>query len=239
MPLIELPDAARDLLGVDLTPEQQAAFEHYTQELVTWNEQRANLTAIIDPLAVEIRHYLDSLSILKIAPMTAGLSVIDVGTGAGFPGLPLRIVAPSIKLALMEATGKKTQFLEHVCAQLKFNNVKVIHARAEDAGQDPAHREQYDLVVARSVAHMPILMEYLLPLCKVGGRVIAMKGESAAKEAQIAETAMRTLGGRLTSITPITLPHVAETHHLMLIDKTVTTPARFPRKPGLPSKNPL
>ena len=239
MSLIELPQAVHNLLGLDLTADQQVAFERYMQELVVWNEQSANLTAIIEPLAVEIRHFLDSLSVLKMVPMTPGLKVIDVGTGAGFPGLPLRIVAPTIKMALMEATGKKTQFLEHVCTQLKFTNVKVVHARAEDAGQDPAHREQYDLVVARSVAHMPILMEYLLPLCKVGGQVIAMKGESAAAEARLAESAMRILGGRLTRIMPIELPHVVETHYLVLIDKTAATPTRYPRKPGLPSKNPL
>ena len=239
MSLIELPQAVHNLLGLDLTADQQAAFERYMQELVVWNEQRANLTAIIEPLAVEIRHFLDSLSVLKMVPMTPGLKVIDVGTGAGFPGLPLRIVAPNIKMALMEATGKKTQFLEHVCTQLKFTNVKVVHARAEDAGQDPAHREQYDLVVARSVAHMPILMEYLLPLCKVGGQVIAMKGESAAAEARLAESAMRILGGRLTRIMPTELPHVVETHYLVLIDKTAATSTRYPRKPGLPSKNPL
>ncbi|MBX3084925.1 MAG: 16S rRNA (guanine(527)-N(7))-methyltransferase RsmG [Anaerolineae bacterium] len=239
MPLIELPQAVRQLLGLELTADQQAAFDRYMQELVEWNEQRANLTAIIEPLAVEMRHFLDSLSILKIVPMTAGLKVIDVGTGAGFPGLPLRIVTPSIKMALMEATGKKAQFLEHVCTQLKLNNVKVVHARAEDAGQDLAHREQYDLVVARSVAHMPILMEYLLPLCKIGGQIIAMKGESAAAEARLAENAMRILGGRLSRIVPIELPHVAETHYLVLIDKIAATPGRYPRKPGLPSKNPL
>src|SRR5262249_10273609 len=131
------------------------------------------------------------------------------------------------------------QFLEHVCTELKYTNVKVVHARAEDAGQDPAYREQYDLVLARSVAHMPILMEYLLPLCKVGGQVIAMKGESAAAEARLAENSMRILGGRLTRIMPIELPHVVETHYLVLVDKTAATPKHYPRKPGLPSKNPL
>jgi 16S rRNA (guanine527-N7)-methyltransferase len=239
MPLLELPQAARQLLGVELTADQQAAFDQVTQALVLWNEHRANLTAITEPLAVEMRHYLDSLSILKVATLTPGLKVIDVGTGAGFPGLPLRIVAPGIKLTLLEATGKKTQFLEHICTHLHYTNVKVVHARAEDAGQNPSHREHYDLVLARSVAHMPILMEYLLPLCKIGGQCIAMKGESAAEETHAAEHALQLLGGRLNRIVPIELPHVAETHHLVIIDKTAATPGRYPRKPGLPSKNPL
>jgi 16S rRNA (guanine527-N7)-methyltransferase len=239
MPLQKLPQATRDLLGLDLSAEQQAAFERYAQELAAWNEHRTNLTAITDPLAVEMRHFLDSLTILKVIPLTPGIRVIDVGTGAGFPGVPLRIVAPGIRLALLEATGKKTQFLQHICAELKLPNARIVHARAEDAGQDAAHREQYDLVLARSVAHMPILMEYLLPLCKIGGQCIAMKGESAAAEIQLAENAIRILGGRFTQIVPIELPHVAETHHLVIVAKVAATPARYPRKPGIPSKNPL
>ncbi|MBX3065410.1 MAG: 16S rRNA (guanine(527)-N(7))-methyltransferase RsmG [Anaerolineae bacterium] len=239
MALLKLAQATRDLLGLELTADQQTAFERYASEMVEWNEQRANLTAITEPLAVEMRHFLDSLSILKVVPMTAGLKVIDVGTGAGFPGLPLRIVAPAIKLTLLEATGKKTQFLEHMTTTLKYNNVKVVHSRAEDAGHDTAHREAYDLVLARSVAHMPILMEYLLPLAKLGGRCIAMKGENAADEARLAENALRLLGGRLAQIVPIELPHVAETHHLIVIDKVAATPNRYPRKPGIPSKTPL
>jgi 16S rRNA (guanine527-N7)-methyltransferase len=239
MPLQRLPQATHDLLGLDLTADQQAAFERYAADLTQWNEQRANLTAITDPLAVEIRHFLDSLTVLKVAPLTAGQKVIDVGTGAGFPGIPLRIVAPGIRLTLLEATGKKTQFLEHVCAESKLTNVSIVNARAEEAGQDPAHREQYDVVVARSVAHMPILMEYLLPLCKIGGLCIAMKGESAAEEVHTAENAIRLLGGRFTQITPVELPHVAETHYLVSVAKTAATPGRYPRKPGIPSKNPL
>ncbi len=167
------------------------------------------------------------------------MRVVDVGAGAGFPGLPLKIVRPQIQLTLLEATGKKTAFLEHVAAELKLSGTNVVNLRAEEAGQNSAHREQYDVVLARAVAHMPILAEYLLPLCKVGGRCIAMKGESAAAEIALAENALRLLGGRFVENIPIQLPHVAETHHLVVIEKIAPTPHHYPRKPGVPSKKPL
>lgn len=239
MSLQKLPQAARDLLDLDLTAEQQAAFERFGSELVTWNESRANLTAITDPMGVEVRHFLDSLTVTKVAALSPGVRIIDVGSGAGFPGLPLRIVAPHIHLTLLEATGKKTQFLQHVCDVLGYKNVRVAHMRAEEAGQDSAFRERYDLVLARSVAHMPVLMEYLLPLCKLGGKCIAMKGESAADEVRLAEHAIRILGGRFSQLMAVELPGVAETHYLVVIEKISATPGRYPRKPGLPAKNPL
>src|SRR5215475_12253038 len=164
MALLELVQAAHDLLNLDLTAEQQHAFDIYMRELIDWNE-RVNLTAITDPLTIEMRHFLDSLSILKAASIPAGSRVIDVGAGAGFPGLPLKIACPQMQLTLLEATGKKTTFLQHIISELSLSNVKIANARAEEAGQDPAHREKYDLVLARAVAHMPVLAEYLLPLC--------------------------------------------------------------------------
>jgi 16S rRNA (guanine527-N7)-methyltransferase len=239
MALLKLPQATHDLLGLELTAEQQSLFERYAKELIAWNDSRANLTAITEPLAVEMRHFLDSLTVLRAAALAPGQKVIDVGSGAGFPGLPLHIVNPGIQLTLLEATGKKTAFLEHVAACLSLNNVRVVNARAEEAGQNPAHREQYDLVLARAVALMPVLAEYLLPLCRIGGRCIAMKGESAAAEASRAERALRVLGGRLVQLLPIELPTVAETHYLVVIEKTAATPHHYPRRPGLPAKKPL
>lgn len=239
MALASLNQAARDLFNIDLSAEQQRAFERYSEELVTWNKSRANLTAITDRAAIETRHFLDSLSVLRVARLHAGMKVIDVGTGAGFPGLPLKLASPGIQLTLLEATGKKIAFLEHVVQQLRLRDVLLLNARAEEVGQDPAHRETYDVVLARSVAHMPILAEYMLPLCQVGGTCIAMKGESAASELAAAENALRLLGGRLSQLVSVELPGVAETHHLAVIQKVAATPPYYPRRPGHPSKKPL
>lgn len=234
----QLVRCSRELLGLDLSLEVQRAFSVYADELLSWNEH-VNLTAITAPEAVEMRHFLDSLAVIKAAPMAPGLRVIDVGTGAGFPGLPLKIAFPFIELTLLEATAKKTAFLEHIVKRLKLNNVRVLTARAEDAGQLPGERERFDLVLARAVAQMPVLMEYLLPFCRVGGLCVALKGEAAHAEARGAETALRILGGHLERIIPVELPQVAETHYLVLVKKVAATPPAYPRRAGMPGKRPL
>ncbi len=238
MPLLELIQTTRELFGLELSADQQRAFEQYTQLLVEWNE-RINLTAITEPLAIEMRHFLDSLSVLRAVQFPPDAHAIDVGTGAGFPGLPLRIVCPTLHMTLLEATGKKTAFLQRVIDALGLTNVNTLNLRAEEAGQLPAHREQYDVVLARAVARMPILAEYLLPLCKIGGRCVALKGETAAAEVHAAERALRLLGGRLDSLVKVELPHVAELHYLVVLEKVAVTPVHYPRKPGTPAKNPL
>ena len=230
-----LVQCSRDLLGLELNVETQRAFSHYADELLTWNEN-INLTAITDPEAIEMRHFLDSLSVMLAVPLSAGQRVIDVGTGAGFPGLPLRLITPQIELTLLESTAKKTHFLQHMVDALRLTNVRIVNARAEEAGQDVADRERHDVVLARAVAQMPALSEYLLPLCKVGGRCVALKGENAASEAQQAENALKILGGRLEKILPIELPQVAETHHLVVIEKIAATPPQYPRRAGMPTK---
>jgi 16S rRNA (guanine527-N7)-methyltransferase len=225
-------DAAR--LGVTLNADQEAQFARLADALVEWNAH-TNLTAITDPEGVHVRHFLDSLTV----PVRPDERVIDVGTGAGFPGLPLAIAHPSVRVTLLEATGKKIAFLEHVIALLGLTNAVTLHARAEDAGQHPAHRAAYDLAVARAVARLPVLLEYLLPLVRVGGRCIAMKGVTAHEEAESARRALRTLGGRLIGIEPVMLPGVDEPHYLVMVEKIAPTPPLYPRKPGTPSKKPL
>ncbi len=230
--------AVRETIGIDLTADQRHAFDRYRAELIDWN-QRINLTAITEPSAIDARHFLDSLTVLKALTLPSGAHVIDVGTGAGFPGLPLRIVRPDLNLTLLEATGKKALFLKHVVMALGLDNVQIITARAEDAGQQPAYRQQYDVVLARAVARLPIVVEYLLPLCKVGGYCLAMKGKTAAVELKDADRAIHILGGQFERTVEIILPGVAEPHFLVALAKVKVTPAAYPRQPGIPAKKPL
>jgi 16S rRNA (guanine527-N7)-methyltransferase len=235
----QLLAGARQLLGLDLTSSQRRAFQTYYQELADWNA-RFNLTAITDRQGVQVRHFLDSLScLLALGNDAQEQRVIDVGSGAGFPGLPLKIVRPALRLTLLEATGKKADFLQHLVALLQLSDVHIIHARAEEIGQDPLQRESYDWVLARAVAALPALVEYLLPLCRLGGRCLAQKGEQAAAEVSEAEAAILLLGGRLNRLLPVELPGLAETRHLVIIDKIARTPAKYPRRPGMPAKSPI
>lgn len=233
-----LAEQAAALFQLQLTPEQSGQFERYARELADWNE-KMNLTAITDPAEVQVRHFLDSLSVAQAVPLLPGTRLIDVGTGAGFPGLPLLIACPGIEVTLLEATGKKLTFLNHLAATLGLAGVTTLHARAEDAGHLPEHRAAYDVAVARAVARLPSLVEYLLPLVKVGGRCIAMKGDTAYQEAADAQRALKMLGGRVQRIDKIQLPGVVEAHYLVIVEKVTPTPALYPRKPGTPTREPL
>jgi 16S rRNA (guanine527-N7)-methyltransferase len=231
-----------------LLPPQAAAFDAYTRELLAWNEQ-FNLTAITDPEQVENRHYLDSLALLPAlaalegVPLTSllgrSLSTVDVGAGAGLPGLALRILWPKLRLCCIEATGKKVRFLEHMTSLLGMSDVQLVHGRAEELALRPPHRASYDLVVARAVATLPTLVEYLLPLARRGARVVAYKGSAAHEEALAAEQAIRFLGGHLRKLIPVEVPGLAETRVLVVIDKVSQTPEGYPRGRGLPRKQPI
>ena len=238
---MELLTRGAQELKIPLKERHVEQFRLYYDELVTWNE-RFNLTAITDYEGAQVRHFLDSLSCLKTLPwsdLQSGARLIDVGTGAGFPGLPLKIICPGIELTLLEATRKKGDFLKHLIDRLGLRNVTVIHARAEELGREPIHRERYDWALARAVAEMPTLAEYLLPLVRVGGSALAQKGEGAPAEVHDAAEAIRILGGRVRKLVPVHLHGLAETRYLVLVDKAVTTPVKYPRRPGMPGKRPL
>lgn len=233
-----LPTHSKNLLSLQLSQKQLDMFALYEKELLEWNE-RFNLTAIRKPEEIRSKHFLDSLTCLQGFKEPWPTRLIDIGTGAGFPGIPLKIAFPHLRLTLVESVGKKADFCRHMVEMLQLDRVDVIQSRAEDLGQAVDHREVYDMAVARAVAALPVLAEYLLPLVKVGGRVIAQKGESAPAEVHAAEHALRVLGGRVHQITPVELPGVADERFLVIIDKIAATPPAYPRRAGLASKRPL
>ncbi len=234
----KLAQAAQTLFNIHLTGRQVMALITYERELMDWN-QKFNLTAIREMEAIRTKHFLDSFSCVLAWKANPPTRLVDVGTGAGFPGLPLKILYPNLQLTLVESVGKKAMFCQHIVRVLGLDGVDVIQARAETLGQDPKHREAYDWAVARAVAQMNVLSEFLLPLVKVGGMMLAQKGESGPAEAQSAEGAMKLLGGRLKQVMQVNLPGVADDRFLILVEKTAATPPKYPRKPGVPAKTPL
>ncbi|MDP2776145.1 MAG: 16S rRNA (guanine(527)-N(7))-methyltransferase RsmG [Anaerolineales bacterium] len=229
---------ARTLFNVHLTARQVRALINYERELIEWN-QKFNLTAIRDVESIRTKHFLDSYSCALAWKAMPPLRLVDVGTGAGFPGIPLKIIYPNMHITLVESVGKKAMFCQHIVSKLGLEGVEVIHARAEEIGQTPAKRESYDWAIARAVAKLNILSEYLLPLVKVGGSMLAQKGDSAPAEAQAAEKAMKLLGGKLKQLIPVNLPGVADDRYLVLVDKIAATPPKYPRSAGMAAKMPL
>ncbi len=225
--------------GLALTGGELASFQTYYEELIAWNA-RLNLTTITDYEEVQRKHFLDSLSCLLALDLDPdeSLSCIDVGAGAGFPGLPLKIVRPRLSLTLLESTGKKVTFLQHLLERLQVEGARAIKGRAEELGRDPAHRESYDVVLARAVASLPVLVEYTLPFCRPGGMVIAQKGTEAQAEAEAAKPGMAVLGGQLRAIKAVPLPGLTG-RHLVVIDKVSPTPDKYPRRTGVPARRPL
>lgn len=225
-------------LGVPLTPEQVAQFAIYQQLLLDWNA-RMNLTAVREPAEIRLRHFLDSLSCARVTGDLNGRSLIDVGTGAGFPGLPLKILFPHMRLTLVESVAKKGQFLQAVVDALALEQVTIVAERAELLGQMPQHRQQYDWATARAVAELRTLVEFLLPLCRVGGTVLAQKGQGVHEELPNGQTAVRLLGGAQPELAEVTLPGREQPHYFVIIKKVGETPEKYPRRVGMPGKRPL
>ena len=235
---VNLTELAQTTFDLTLTSKQTHQFEHYHHLLDEWGKQM-NLTTITEHDDVIIRHFLDSLSLVSVIGFDDGDKLIDVGTGAGFPGLALAIAFPNIHVTLMDSVQKKLKFLQAVIDGLELDNVEVLHMRAEDAGNDPKHREQYDIVTARAVALLPVLLEYTMPLAKIGGFVVAMKGESAEREVDEAKRALFVLKGEAKPVAEVQLPMVDRSHYLVTIEKMEKTPSNYPRQAGTPKKKPI
>jgi len=222
--------------GIPLSSQQLDQFDLYTTELLRWNAH-TNLTTLSEPYAITIRHFLDSLALARVWPHTPPESLADVGTGAGFPGLPLKLLWPDLHLLLIESVGKKTAFLQHMIALLRLTDVEVCTARAEEVGQDLHYRERYAAVTGRAVAALSVLAEYCLPLCRVGGVFVAPKGMTGPMEARAAQPALEILGGQLVGTLEVLLPELA--HTLIIIHKVRPTPPSYPRRAGKARKRPL
>ena len=216
--------------------EQLAHFTRYYELLVETNKVM-NLTAITEPEEVAVKHMVDSL--LAYEDGMQGKTLVDVGTGAGFPGVPLKIYCPSLKVTLVDSLGKRLRFLQQVIDELGLKGIRCEHLRAEDAGRSKKHREQYDYVTARAVARLSVLSEYCLPLAKKGGQFIALKGSRFAEEIEEGEAAVKILGGKINSAEPVKLPGLDDGRAIIKIAKIKATPAQYPRKAGTPEKQPL
>ena len=223
-------------IGIELTEEQLEKFYLYMNILLEWNE-KINLTAITNEEEIILKHFVDSLTINKY--IEEGKSIIDVGTGAGFPGIPIKILREDLKVTLLDSLNKRINFLNEVIEKLDLKNIECIHGRAEEFGKNKNYREKYDFATSRAVANMSTLSEYLIPFVKVGGKVLAMKGDKAEEELEKAKKAIKLLGGKVENIDNFYLPDSDIKRNIIIIKKIEKTERKFPRKPGMPAKEPI
>lgn len=234
----EILKQAADAYGIPLTDTQLEQFDRYQELLLEWN-QKMNLTALTEPKDVAVKHMIDSLSVYDEEWFKAGMSVIDVGTGAGFPGIPLKIFCPSLKVTLLDSLNKRVKFLETVVSELGLKDIACVHARAEEAARQKPFREKFDVAVSRAVARLPILAEYDLPFVRVGGFFAAMKGAKYMEEAEEAVKAVQLLGGSEPVLREVKLPELEDKRGIVYIRKEKKTPSVYPRKAGTPERSPL
>ena len=224
------------ILGVRFSVEQIEQFYKYMNLLIEWNE-KMNLTAITEPKEIILKHFIDSITILKYIDDNSKL--VDVGTGAGFPGVPLSIMNPTLKITLVDSLNKRLIFLQEVVKELNLKNIEIVHARAEEFGQNKNYREKFDIATSRAVANLATLSEYLVPLVKIGGKIISMKASNAKEEINDAQKAIEVLGGKIEKIEEFDLPESDIGRTIIIIDKNKGTPAIYPRKAGTPAKEPI
>ena len=233
---IEKMQEKSTVLGVRFLVEQGEQFFDYMNLLIEWNE-KMNLTAITDPEEIILKHFIDSITILK--DIEDNSKIVDVGTGAGFPGIPLSIMNPSLKIKLVDSLNKRLIFLFYFVNRLGLKNIEIVHARAEEFGQNKKFRESFDIATSRAVANLSTLSEYLIPLVKVGGKVMSMKAADAQEEINDAKKAIEILGGSIENVDEFNLPQSDIGRTVITIRKNKQTPSKYPRKPGTPSKEPI
>ncbi|MGX4598055.1 16S rRNA (guanine(527)-N(7))-methyltransferase RsmG [Faecalimicrobium sp. JNUCC 81] len=225
-------------LGIDVNDKMLDNFKIYRDILADWN-QHMNLTGIVEEKEVYIKHFLDSISAVKNGYIKNGMSLIDVGTGAGFPGLPLRICLENLEVTLLDSLNKRINFLQEVSKSVGIDNIEYIHGRAEDFGKSEEYREKYDIATARAVAGLPVLMEFCIPFIKVGGHFVCLKGPNANLELEESKSAMEVLGVEFIEKIDVKLPESDLNHNILVFKKVKNTPEKYPRKAGKPSKNPI
>lgn len=223
-------------IDIEVTEKNAEKFYNYMEILLDWNE-RINLTAITEENDIILKHFIDSLTVLKY--IEEEKNIIDVGTGAGFPGIPISIVSEGNRVTLLDSLNKRILFLQDVIDKINLKNVKAIHSRAEEFGQNKDNRQKYDIAVSRAVANLSTLLEYLMPLVRVGGKCICMKGPDIEEELNNAKFAIKELGGVIEKVDKFVLPNSDIIRNIIIIKKEKDTPEKYPRKPGTPSKTPL
>lgn len=229
-------DSKMKKIGINLTQNQINQFYKYEKLLLEWNE-KINLTRITDEQEIILKHFVDSLTIQKY--IKENTKIVDIGTGAGFPGIPLKIVNPDNEIALIDSLNKRIVFLNEIIEKCELKNISAIHARAEEIGHNKQYREQYDIVTSRAVAKLNVLLEYMMPLVKVGGKCICMKGPNIKEELTEAENAIKILGGQIEAVEEITLPDTDNERTIIVIKSVKPSPNKYPRKPGTPTNSPL
>ena len=234
----EILAARADEAGIPLTAEQIGQFSAYNEMLLDWNT-RMNLTALTAPEDVAVKHIIDSLMAYDAALFDGARTLIDVGTGAGLPGIPLAVYAPHLTVTLLDALNKRVRFLTEVTAAMGLQNVRCIHARAEEAARTAEHRAAYDIAVSRAVARLPVLLEYTLPFVRVGGTLLALKGRAYAEEQKEARRAAEVLGGGRITARPVHLPGLDDVRAILTVTKERQTPASYPRGGGAPTRRPI